>query len=89
MNGGYTDLICGQCALEMGNKTLGVRRKTFSGEMAEHIRLLSLQWRKRNPEHKPVIAKAVPNPQFCRHPDICSVDGKCHNILKYDRSCND
>ncbi len=51
--GGYTAPICGICALEMGNEHMGVKRKRFSGEMAEEARLRAIGWRKKHPEKKP------------------------------------
>lgn len=34
---GYTDLICGICALEITNKTHGTNRKNFQGEIAQSM----------------------------------------------------
>ena len=31
----------------------------------------------------------IPNPEHCRHKEICGHTGKCESIRKYDRSCND
>jgi hypothetical protein len=51
---GYTPPICAICALEITNKVHGANLKEFHGEIAEHMRQLAIQWRKKNKKHKPV-----------------------------------
>ena len=53
LNGGHTPPMCGQCALEVSNKVHGVARRKFTAPIAEHMRLLALRWRLRNPKNKP------------------------------------
>lgn len=43
---GVEQSICGICALAISNKTLGVERTHFTGEMAEDLRLDAVEWRK-------------------------------------------
>jgi hypothetical protein len=50
---GSSGLICGICALELTNQIHGIKRKRFNGQMAEHMRLDAIIWRKKHPEHKP------------------------------------
>lgn len=53
VNGGYTDPICGICALERMNIVHGIKRESFSGEMAEANRVSAILWRKSHPQDKP------------------------------------
>jgi len=41
-----SDEVCGICALKISNQALGIERKKFDGEMAEHLRQLALNWRR-------------------------------------------
>lgn len=50
---GYTNPICGICALEVTNKIHGVTLNKFTGEMAEEIHQLAIKHRKHNPEDAP------------------------------------
>jgi hypothetical protein len=50
---GYTPPVCAICALEISNEALGINRKEFGGEIAEHMRLMALRWRKKNPKRAP------------------------------------
>lgn len=43
---GYTEPVCGICALEISNELHGVVRKRFQGEMAEDMRQQAIRWRK-------------------------------------------
>ena len=40
-------LVCGICALEIGNEVLGIKRKKFNGEEAERLRQMAIQYRKK------------------------------------------
>jgi len=59
VNGGHTPPICGQCALEISNRTHGISRKKFDGPIAEHMRQLAIRWRKRNPKRAPVDVETI------------------------------
>jgi len=52
-NGGYTEPICGICALERLNIITRVRRDKFRGELAEANRLNAISWRKSHPKEEP------------------------------------
>ncbi len=43
-------IVCGICALEMGNKLMGLDRLKFDGERAEQLRLDAIKWRKEHTE---------------------------------------
>jgi hypothetical protein len=50
---GRTGDVCGICALVLSNRALGIERTEFTGRMAEHLRLMALNWRRRHPDLKP------------------------------------
>jgi hypothetical protein len=50
---GETQVICGQCALELTNRIHGIERRKFDGPIAEHMRLLAIKWRKKNSKYAP------------------------------------
>lgn len=54
-NLGVTQPICGPCALELANTIMGFERTSFSGEIAEKMRLDALEWRKSYPQNKPKV----------------------------------
>lgn len=37
--------ICGICALELGNRVIGVKRERFTGPNAEKLRQAAIKWR--------------------------------------------
>lgn len=43
---GVTGDICGICALEISNETLGIQRDHFTGTIAEEMRKDAIAWRK-------------------------------------------
>jgi len=53
LNGGYTEEICGICALELSNEASGVKRKEFTGLGAESYRKSAIYWRKTHPNDAP------------------------------------
>lgn len=54
-NEGYTDPICGICALEATNVISGIARKEFRGESAEALRQSAIRWRKNHPYDAPKV----------------------------------
>jgi hypothetical protein len=54
---GYSQPVCGLCALEMINEALGIHRTEFSGEMAEEKRQEAIRWRRTHPHAQPVGGK--------------------------------
>jgi hypothetical protein len=57
---GTIEPICGICALDLSNSVLGVKRKRFDGQMAEHLRRMAIDWRKRHKDLTPISPKAKP-----------------------------
>lgn len=41
--------VCGVCALQMINAIHGTQMRSFHGEMAEDLRWMAVEWRRRNP----------------------------------------
>jgi len=52
-NGGYTEPICGICALDRMNVVYKGKLTKFRGEMAELNRLNAIAWRKSHMKDKP------------------------------------
>lgn len=48
-NGGYSQPVCGICALAMVNASHGTHNKRFHGELAEDDRQRALNWRRKHP----------------------------------------
>ena len=48
-NDGIRNRICGICALEIGNRAFGIKRKKFTGTIAEQMRQAAIEWRKAHP----------------------------------------
>lgn len=46
-------VVCGICALELGNKLHGIPRTEFLGEQAEEMRQKAVRWRQNNPKYGP------------------------------------
>jgi hypothetical protein len=53
VNGGYTQPICGVCALAVTNRVHRSKRSRFDGQQAETMRRKALNWRKRHPHLQP------------------------------------
>ena len=43
-----TGNICGICALKLTNQIHGIKKKKFTGKMAEKLRLKAILWRKKH-----------------------------------------
>jgi len=56
VQGRYTQPICGICALEISNRVMGERRRTFTGPQAEAARREAVRLRRTQPRPGSVMA---------------------------------